>query len=543
MKNCMRRLCFCAGAGALFVNLGSPLRADAAIPPEDSPIVAKLIDQLGADDPTDRDKAAVALEDRPDRDLPLLEAASQRDDLSPEQRTRLHHLLSRIEPRAKLRKRNSDFDIKLFAWTAKEAAEYYEKDGHTNHAWDAAARQALELDGKRPTLDNPIERQKADDAEQKAFESALAAGCNDPDVLEMAGRFFDDHGRDRDRVFSLFRQALDLAGNGRVSPEGQVIIAGRVLRARAAGLDGGIDRKNWGPTGRVMERMLDAYTAAVQQSGIPPEQVISLAYNVMTTAGVAQFQMKPIFDRVDPALEKAAPNDSRTLNLKGWFYTKYAWEARGGGWANTVTPQGWKDFGDRLATANDLLTQAWQADPDNPDPPTNMLTVALGQDWPIADVQKWYQRAMDANPDNHQACTSMLYYLEPKWHGSPEAMLQFGRQCFETGNWHGDVAFMLVDAHVSIAKYADNEAQYYQNEAVWSDISTVYTAFLDAYPDNAVVRTKYARFSCLCGRWSEANDLFKKLGDNADPDVFGGAAAMQLLKDRAASEVKAGNCQ
>ena len=29
----------------------------------------------------------------------------------------------------------------------------------------------------------------------------------------------------------------------------------------------------------------------------------------------------------------------------------------------------------------------------------------------------------------------------------------------------------------------------------------------------------------------------------SDPDVFGGAAAMQLLKDRAASEVKAGNGQ
>ena len=41
-------------------------------------------------------------------------------------------------------------------------------------------------------------------------------------------------------------------------------------------------------------------------------------------------------------------------------------------------------------------------------------------------MEEWFRRAMKADPGNYSACSSKLYYLEPKWHGSEEEMLAFG---------------------------------------------------------------------------------------------------------------------
>jgi hypothetical protein len=45
------------------------------------------------------------------------------------------------------------------------------------------------------------------------------------------------------------------------------------------------------------------------------------------------------------------------------------------------------------------------------------------------EMEKWFWRAMDADNDNLDACNKKLLWLEPKWHGSPEEMLEFARTC------------------------------------------------------------------------------------------------------------------
>jgi hypothetical protein len=322
----------------------------------------------------------------------------------------------------------------------------------------------------------------------------------------------------------------------KVSPFAGTIIDGRILRGKAAGYDGGIDYKQYGPISDLVNQMMKQYLEAVRVPGIPPEVVVNMAENIMDTAKPIRARLQPIFDRVYPPLEAVLPNDCRALTVKGQYYINWAWEARGRGLANRVTPQGWKDFAARLAVADDTLTAAWKLDPTNPGPPTKMLTVELGEDKDRDEMEKWFKRAMEADPDNFEACTSKMYYLEPKWHGNPEAMLEFGKQCFDDRNWHNGVALMLVSAHESLSKYASDAATYYKNETVWSDISTVYSAYLDAYPDNSFVRSKYAAFACTGEHWVEADALFKKLGDKADPTPFGTTAIMKLMRKQAADE-------
>jgi hypothetical protein len=61
----------------------------------------------------------------------------------------------------------------------------------------------------------------------------------------------------------------------------------------------------------------------------------------------------------------------------------YAWEARGGGGASTVTPEGWKLFRARLAQADQVLTEAEKVNASEVVLYHVWATVGLGQHWPV----------------------------------------------------------------------------------------------------------------------------------------------------------------
>ncbi len=48
-------------------------------------------------------------------------------------------------------------------------------------------------------------------------------------------------------------------------------------------------------------------------------------------------------------------------------------DARGGGYANTVTKEGWQGFSEHLAQARSDLTDAWNLHPDFPLAPCRMI--------------------------------------------------------------------------------------------------------------------------------------------------------------------------
>jgi hypothetical protein len=495
----------------------------------DGPVVVALVNRLTGK-PVDCNRAAGQIEDLPWADLPLLQEQEKRDDLTPYQQRRLTQVVTRIEARVKLADARLKFLQPILTWRSKSAAECYEKDRHNNPAWDENVRLVLKLDG--------IDRTKITDADwrarnaqmSKAIDAALAAGCDDPDFLCIAGLFKSDTSGSEAEGFPLIRRALADAIRGKMSPLCATIVIGRTLRARAEGQDGGIDRKNYKPTGDLLCNMSDRFEQACRVPGVPPEVVASMAGNIFKTADAIHCIIKPLVERTLPPLEKGAPNNAQALTVKAQGYIYAAWQARGGGWANNVTPEGWKGFSDDLRIADESLRRAWELDPGDPDAPIKMLTVALGEDWPRAEVDKWFQRAMAADPDNKEAVHSMLWYLQPKWHGSYPEMVEFGKQCFETRNWKNDIAFELATVHSNIANECPDPEWYYHHDAVWADISAVYTAYLDLYPNNNYARSGKARYACLCGQWKEANKLFKELGDKVEVGPFSSPAELKQLK-------------
>lgn len=115
------------------------------------------------------------------------------------------------------------------------------------------------------------------------------------------------------------------------------------------------------------------------------------------------------------------------------WWTSYAWEARGGGWASTVTREGWEKFVERLEVARRTLYAVDGKDVRCPEWYAALLTVALGEGWTHAAYDKVFSEAVRRWPDYYSFYFRKAHYLLPRWYGEP-------------GEWE-DFAGKAADSH------------------------------------------------------------------------------------------------
>ena len=161
-------------------------------------------------------------------------------------------------------------------------------------------------------------------------------------------------------------------------------------------------------------------------------------------------QYQTYYRAIEPQLFHNWPDAETSWLLKGEGNIDLAWQARGGGYANTVNDEGWKLFKKYLAIADEALGRAWNIDPKDPRIAVKMMWVELGQGTGRDRMELWFRRAMELDPNDYDACSAKCLYLEPKWYGSIDEMLAFGRACVTNKLWGGRVPLMLVDARSNI---------------------------------------------------------------------------------------------
>jgi hypothetical protein len=241
--------------------------------------------------------------------------------------------------------------------------------------------------------------------------------------------------------------------------------------------------------------------------------------------------------RLEPLLSSNWPNASYPGLFKGTLYFDLAWQARGTGYANTVSPEGWKRMAECLTIAEESLANAWNLNSSDARIPIKMMSVELGQGRGRERLELWFGRAMAIDPNSYEACASKRYYLEPKWYGSGAEMLKFGRECVQSKEWGHRVGRILADAHVSLAEYLEpaHRPDYWKQPNVWPDIQMSFDRLLLDSSATPKDRNLYARFAAWCGQWSAFNRLISEVGE-VDYDLFGGKAEFDRLVELARSQ-------
>ncbi|MBI2826179.1 MAG: DUF4034 domain-containing protein [Planctomycetia bacterium] len=122
--------------------------------------------------------------------------------------------------------------------------------------------------------------------------------------------------------------------------------------------------------------------------------------------------------------------DTRPQSLAGHlataaYHVNRAWAARGSGFADTVTPEGWRIFNERIQAASELLDEARQLPGHDPDIYRQLLIVARCQSWDRDRVNKVVAELTATDPWYYSAHGALAELLLPRWQGEPGEMEQY----------------------------------------------------------------------------------------------------------------------
>lgn len=192
-----------------------------------------------------------------------------------------------------------------------------------------------------------------------------------------------------------------------------------------------------------------------------------------------------------------------------WFMVNYAWQARGSGYSDTVTEEGWQAFRERLAASRTILDQSKSLAPC-PMWWSARLKVALGQSEEKAAYEALFQEAKSSFPKFFGYDLSRAGYLLPRWHGEPGDWEMAAEKEIEREGGLG---------HEGYARVVNAQAYYYDNifgesNASWRKVKKGFEEMRVRYPDSNELLNSFCRMATLAGDRDQAKRLFLEIGEN-----------------------------
>ncbi|HEX7617561.1 MAG TPA: DUF4339 domain-containing protein [Verrucomicrobiae bacterium] len=194
------------------------------------------------------------------------------------------------------------------------------------------------------------------------------------------------------------------------------------------------------------------------------------------------------------------------LTLDGEREIITAWAARGNGYANTVSEQGWGGFRQHLASARTALTAAWNLQPGWPLAPERMIYVSLG-DSDVDEMRTWFDRTTVAQIDYSRAWSDLRWGLRPRWYGNEASLLALGVAAVNSGRFDTDAPRKYVDCIYDVESEMQLPAgrHIFGHSDVWPVLQRVYEGYIrESQPNSQSLRewrTSYAVIAYLAGKY------------------------------------------
>lgn len=217
-------------------------------------------------------------------------------------------------------------------------------------------------------------------------------------------------------------------------------------------------------------------------------------------------------ERIDPWLRHM---------INGEHHYALAWQARGGGWSQSVKQGGMELFEEEMALARAELVAAHELHPEFPEAATCMIIVRMASAGPVSE-REWFDRAVAAQFDYLTAYDNLLWSLMPRWGGSHEKIYDFGRECLDTGRFDTRVPSRFVHAVHLIATDLDDPKEVYRRPGVYPLLQKTFENALNSpqlsYRYNAY-RTHYVLVAWLAGDYEQSARMLNELDGELDAEI------------------------
>lgn len=222
---------------------------------------------------------------------------------------------------------------------------------------------------------------------------------------------------------------------------------------------------------------------------------------------------------------------TRGMQLESW-----AWDARGSGWASSVTQEGFRLFHERLERARRQLEAAIENNPFDWEARGWLLSVGIGLSHSRQHIDDLFAEAVAVNPAAFQAYRAKYKYLQPRWFGTVDDLLEFGLQCYETGYWERGIPQMFYAACVDADRYTV-EPGFFERDDVWQ-VCKEYRDWALPLADareRLEIDSNFAYWGALGGHAEDVIELYRAAESGApalDRNVFYGLARYRYCRDR-----------
>lgn len=416
------------------------------------------------------------------------------------------------------------------AWNTHTLVDAYKQAGHTDAKWDDAAKTALtEFARTRARVVEPDE--DANSMISVNCGAAVDAGCDDPMVRYLFARFHPDPTESKQTVAESYCRtaaALESSSYPKIRKYyAWLRAAQQVIYAYGYGTNVPQNIAAFGAWSYAETDLVDA----LGDKSMPPEEAYEAASQLLHEWKGNKDPYRELYQKIDAQLPATTAKAPVMLLLKGEANIEMAWHARGSGYSDSVTGEAQKLFAQHLAAAEEALNKAWQLDPTDARIPLKMMSVELGQGQGRDRMELWFDRAMQLNHNNYDACYAKLYYLEPKWYGSAQDMLSFGQECATNAQWGGYVPLILLDAHQSIQRQylpPEQKTNYWSRPEVWADLKIAFDRFFELNPAETGRYHDYAWYAYQAGDWAAFNEAVPKMG-KVNYTFFGGKDSFDAM--------------
>jgi hypothetical protein len=125
--------------------------------------------------------------------------------------------------------------------------------------------------------------------------------------------------------------------------------------------------------------------------------------------------------------------------------TRWAWVARGNGYAKTVTPEGWRLFDERIKKAQAVLEDSANMSVMCPQWFSEMMAAGLAESWDASRMKDIFDRGVQFEPGYFYLYRQYANYLLPKWDGHPGDAAAFAKSSADhLGGDSGDLLYFQI---------------------------------------------------------------------------------------------------
>ncbi len=196
-------------------------------------------------------------------------------------------------------------------------------------------------------------------------------------------------------------------------------------------------------------------------------------------------------------------------------YVNYGWDARGSGFADTVSDSGWKLLDQRVSQALQVLKEARSLPKKCPEGYVAMQQVALAQGWSPNAKQMLLEEAVQFEPAYYYYYRAYAISILPKWDGQEGDLARFLKNAADlVAGDSGDILYFQVGAYV--ACLTDD-----QLKLSWPRIQKGFRA-LEQRSGSALENTNYlARLAYMYQDPLVANRMFARIGEQWSEHIWG----------------------